>query len=342
MPIQSSDIVFFKSQLISDTPAANGGRRSDVVSADNVAGNSFPDVPQVERIAGVVRKRKFHIRVKTNPSIEMVRNRLFVDAPSSGDDFTLLQAGTFTDTQDQIPNNARFYGLATLKTTAHQGATQIVITLESAAAASYTPIHPNDTLWISNQANITQPGASEYLTVGPNSGDVTYNGADVTINLAAPLTYDWTVGATAIKVASCIVVNSILAAVTTPVVTSTTGTVTAANNLLVNGTGSIEQTWTLTVTNGAAGTFRLDGDTLGSGVATGTTGTDFAPTNAAFSAPYFTLSALAWTGSWSTGDTVVFTTHPADLPYWEVLVVPAGTSSIGNSGSNIALDGESV
>lgn len=92
MPIQASNIKWYKSALIGDaTPSQNGGRLSATESPSNVKGNVFPDVPQSERLAGSTKLRKLFIKIETDPAIEMVNARIFLDAPSPGDDFVLLQ-----------------------------------------------------------------------------------------------------------------------------------------------------------------------------------------------------------------------------------------------------------
>ena len=345
MPIEPANIKWYKPALISNTPAQNGGRLSNTESPTNVKGNVFPDVPQSERVSGSTTLRKMFIKIETDPAIEMVNAQVFFDAPSSGDDFVLLQyTGSQTDTQDQISGSARHYGLGTLRDTVAIGATQIVVTLEHAdmAGASLQPFKPNDTLWISNQVDINGSGNSEYITIGPNAGDVVYSGGECTINLVSGVTFDWTVGGTDIKVSSCFTISSIKPTYASFTVTSTSGVYTDTDNLELNGFGCIEQNWTITITDSGTGAFRLDGDTLGTAVATGTMGSDFSPDNAAFSKPYFTLKSTGWSGTWANNDTITFTTHPAAVPYWEKRIVPAGAASIANTGSQVAISGESA
>ena len=345
MSIQSENIKWYKSALISDiNSSSNGGRMSNIESVTNVKGNAFPDVPQAERAAGSIKMRKFFLKIESDPSVEMVNNNIFIDNPSPGDDYVLLQStGSYTDTQNSIDGGTRHYGIGALKTSVSNGATQIVVTMENVgmSASNLQPFHPGDKLWISNQATISDTGQSEYVTVGGSSGDVSYSGADVTINIPAGVTYDWTASnVTPIKVASVIAVDSIKANYASFTITSAGGTFTQTGNVVLNGHATIDQAWTVTFTSASA--FTLSGDTLGSGITTGTTGGDLAPNNAAFSKPYFTLKAAGWGGTYSTGNTITFTTHPAAVPYWEKRIVPAGASSIANTGSRVAISGESA
>ncbi|MBF0283147.1 MAG: hypothetical protein HQL51_01660 [Magnetococcales bacterium] len=343
MPIQGSDFHVFKSALISNTPAQNGGRMSAVESLTNTKGNLFPDITQSQRVSGVTLVRKRFEKIHTDPAIELVNARAFISTPSTGDDYSLLlHTGSHTDTEDQIPGNQRHFGLGTLKTGVSLGATQLVITLEHAgmAASGLQPFKPGDTLWISNQgSSIHNAGNSEFLTVGPNAGDVSYSGGDVTLNLTVGTTFAWTAGA---YVSSVITVASVKPTWTNLVVTSSAGAFTESNNIVLNGFGAIQQNWTITLTNSVTGAFRLDGDALGTGVATGTMGSDFSPNHPDFSKPYFKIKSTAWSGTWANNDTLTFTTGPAAIPLWHKLIVPAGAASISNTGCNVAVIGESA
>ena len=87
--------------------------------------------------------------------------------------------------------------------------------------------------------------------------------------------------------------------------------------------GTEEDSWTITFTSASA--FSCSGANAGS-VGTGDITTDFSPTNPDTGQPYFTIDKDGWGGSWASGDTVEFDTHPSALPLWLKEVVPAGTS----------------
>ena len=353
MTIHSADIHWYASQHISDTtPSQNGGRLSNTEQVSNVKGNVWPDVPQSERIAGSSKMRKCFIKIHSapaNPAAQMLNAFIFVDQPSPGNDYTmLLYDGSVTNTQDTfLAGTPRYYGAGTLHASASQGATTLVVDMDNAAmgGSSIQPFKPGDTIWVSNQANINASGNSEFLTIA--SGDVSWSGGTATITLVSGTTFAWTVGSTPIIVASCIPVASVQPTVTTPTVTGSAGMYIGGNagsggNITLNGTGAIDQNWTIIITNNATGAFRLDGDTLGTNVATGAIGTNFSPMNAAFSTPYFNLASVGWGGTWANGDTFAFSTTSATAAYWENRIIPPGANSIANTGSRIAISGESA
>jgi len=199
-----------------------------------------------------------------------------------------------------------------------------------------------DTIRITDMATPTSStGNEEELTI---SGTPSVSGNEVTITvaetltngytggtLAAPITYVQSVYAPASDLA-CTVDNW---AETTSAGTydETTYPVTGDN------IGTMEQTWTLEFTD--ATNFTVVGDTIGS-VGSGTTGSDFAPTNSAVSKPYFTLEAAGWGGTWAAGETIVFQTHPSAIAVWETRVVPAAASSMAGNGITAVLEGETV
>ena len=302
----------------------------------NVKQNLFQDVSHVKRLAGDVSKRKLFCKIAEDPWIELVDSDIFLDKLSEGNDCVMLQyTGSQRDYHNSI-SNARYYGISTLKNSVSQSATQIVVTLEHSSIASYQPIKPGDKLWISTQDYISGTGSFEWATVGGSESDVIYSGADVTITIPSGLTYGWTEGA---KVASSFHINSVKPLLTGYSTTSVGGGFVPDNNYTVNGVGTIEQDWTITFTSNAA--FILSGDVIGS-TGTGNTSTNFSPINEAFNKPFFVLNKNGWSGTFSTGDKVYFTTHPASVPIWAVRVVPENSESITISTTSIAISGESA
>jgi hypothetical protein len=60
------------------------------------------------------------------------------------------------------------------------------------------------------------------------------------------------------------------------------------------------------------------------------------------SAPYFTLNTLGWGGTWTSGNTVSFKTHPAAVPIWLRRTVPASAASLSLNTFKIRFDGASA
>jgi len=67
--------------------------------------------------------------------------------------------------------------------------------------------------------------------------------------------------------------------------------------------------------------------TLGSG----TTGSDYSPSNAAVSKPYFTIPAAAWSGTPQAGDTFNFQTHPPARYVWLRNDIPEACGSLSGN-----------
>jgi hypothetical protein len=341
MPISNSDIKWFKSELISDTSAAqNGGYMSNNEIISNTKNNVWPDVTQAERLAGSTKYRKNFIKINSDPSIDLLNTKIFIDAPSIGDDFLVLQYDSNVVTaqvNDQTDlTGFRHYGIGALKTSASIGGTTITVTVENSNAVALSPFDDDDLLWISNQASVADDGDFEYIT----ADTVTYSGSDAIITLTSGLANDWTVGDTPIKVSSVIDVGTVKASYEECFVTSTAGVFDHANGIVLNGTGAIEQLWALVFTSATA--FNLSGTTLGNNIATGSISTDYTYTNTAFNKPYFKLLASAFTGTFAINDVIIFTTHPASVPYWEKRIIPANSNSIANTGSRVAITGESA
>jgi hypothetical protein len=92
--------------------------------------------------------------------------------------------------------------------------------------------------------------------------------------------------------------------------------------------GTVEDDWTLTFTSGS--NFAVSGAYYGS-VGTGSVSSDFNPINPDTGQPYFTIRASGWGGTWQSGESVSFTTHPAALPILLEEEVPAGTEQEPNN-----------
>ena len=69
---------------------------------------------------------------------------------------------------------------------------------------------------------------------------------------------------------------------------------------------------------------------------------DYAPLNPATGTPYFTIKAIAWGSSFQANDTITFATQPAAIPIWYRRQVPAGTFSLANDYTSLAIHGESA
>lgn len=338
MPIIETDFELYRSTLNSDTAAQNGGRVSAAVVFDNVKNNVFGDVPQSLRISGVTRSRKIFWRNRNVAGITLLNPGVFLVNQQPGDDFLWFRAGTHTETEAQLSVSARYYAVATLAGPASVGDSQIQIVLEHASQAAAQPFRVGDTIRLGATVNSGPlAGREEFVVVTTAST----SGSTVTLGLDKPLTYSWSPSIGSPFVSGVYVPGSSLvasAAITQAV--STAGTYSGVG-LAANPRGAVYQTWTLTFTDNA-GNFRLDGDTMGSSIATGSRNSDFAPTAGnPFGYPYFSLAATGWGGTWAQNDSLVIQTTPGDVPIWVTNVVPAGAGSIAGDVSAIRIKGES-
>jgi hypothetical protein len=312
-----------------DTPAANGGRPTASEAVSGVKNVLFPDVSSAERAAGVSRARKVFIAHQADDNGALVSPRISLEGPSEGDDYYLISPGTLTDTEDT--RSGRPYGYGTLASGASAGATSITVTVEHAdyASLSPNPFQVGDLVRVDARATIEDSGLSEYRTVA----SVSYAGATLTLGIDA-LENDYAAGA---HVASVIEPGD-----TAPSAGSVTetGGVTYGGTIAVTSAGAILQTWTITVTDATTGALQVDGDTLGSGVATGAQGADLAPLNPDTNAPYFSLPADGWGGTAADGDSISFTTTPAQIGLWYDHHVPAGAGTLASSSARVCLEAE--
>lgn len=323
MPINNADLIYRRPALLSDaTPAQNGGRMLSSAIVSGVKNNVFPDTRSSERNAGSDVWRKLFVHVASAGNEPLLDTLACVSEASPGDDFTLLYEGTATDTQDQV--SGRPYGLGLVADAAAAGAVELAVQLEGgAAAAALEPIQAGDVLRLSPMSN---PVDLEVAAVVASSGLLT-------IQLAAPLANAVLAGTVA---ASVLQVGTLQASVTAPAITSAAGTLAGIS---ARNRGGVAQAWGLTFTS--ATDFRLDGDTLGGAVATGTTLADFSPANSGTGSPYFVIPAGAWGGAWVAGDTVAFETTPAAAGLWLRRITPAGATRTDNNAIRLLVVGES-
>jgi len=330
MSIIASELVWRQSSVVSDA-AGNGGRITATAIVSAVKNNIFPDVPQAERTAGSTKYRKVFIHVANDADLALVAPKVFVETRTPGDDNVTFFPATQRDTQSGIAGSEQKYGAGVLNAGVSGGATSIAVLTEGAALDCFVS---GMKIRISDKASIDGAGNEEYVTI---NSVPSYVGAVATFDITPALANAYLVTVT--KVASVYEPGDIAATISNWV-ESGTGTYNEATYpVLPDHISTIEQTWTLTFTSATA--FGVVGDTVGS-VGTGNTSGDFAPANASFSKPYFTLRAIGWGGTWTNANTIVFQTHPAAIPLWYRRQVPAGAASLSGNSVIVAVDGESA
>lgn len=329
MPISPPDLKWYKSMTIADS-GANGGRMSAVQSPSGVKNNVLPDVTLTERTAGVTRHRKLFIKVANADNIVLQNARVFVQQATPGQDSVCFFPGTQRDTQAVLTGSERLYGAGKLAAPAPAGSASIQVATEG-AALNY--LRAGDLVRVSDKTGAASPGNEEFRVVQA----VTYAGDVATVSLAEGLAYGYPSDGTVVS--SVYQAGDVGATSTSPAVVSAGGTV-AADGVLGDSIGTVDQDWTLTFTSATA--FTITGDTLGN-VGSGNVTGGAAPANPSFPGrAYFSLPAGAFGGAFATGDTVTFTTRPAAIPVWYKQVVPAGAAAVSGNQVILAVDGESA
>jgi len=336
MPILDNEIIWRPAALMSDVmPAQNGGRMAFAQLVSGVKNNLFPDVSQSERLAGAVKWRKAFIHVNSAQDTALLNVRLFLDSLTPAGDFVVFQPGTQSDTEDQIAG--RPYGIGTLYAPIVGGAAQIQVACEhNAEYATLQPLRVGDVVRVSDRPSTGGAGNEEWVTV---SG-VTYGTDFATVDVSPAVVNSYATSNT--LVSSVLELPSAVAGVTGVSVISGGGSFDSATvgNLVAHNKGAIEENWTLTFTS--ATTFTVSGNTVGTLASPGSVSADYAPLNPATGTPYFTIKAIAWAGTFQMNDTVTFATQPAAIPIWYRRQVPAGTFSLANDFTSLAIHGESA
>lgn len=336
MPILDNEIVWRPAALMSDvTPAQNGGRMTFSQLVSGVKNNLFPDVSQSERLAGAVKWRKAFIHINSAQDTALLNVRLFLDSLTPAGDFVVFQPGTQTDTEDQIVG--RPYGIGTLYAPVVGGATQIQVACEhNAEYATLQPFRVGDVVRVSDRPSTGGAGNEEWVSVT----GIVYGADFATVDISPALANGYATANT--LVSSVLELPSAVASVSGVSVVSAGGSFDFATvgNLVAHNKGAVKENWTLTFTS--ATTFTVSGNTVGTLSAVGSVSADYAPVNPATGTPYFTIKAIAWGGSFQANDTVTFATQPAAIPIWYRRQVPAGTFSLANDYTSLAIHGESA
>ncbi len=332
MSITSPELIWRRPAEVSNL-STNGGRMTAVAVASGVKNNIFPNVPQAERVSGSVTYRKLFIHVANDDSLALIAPKVYVLAPTPGDDRVTLFAGNQTGTQAGITGSEQQYGAGILNANASLGATTCTVLVESAADAIFKS---GMTVRISDRQTVDGVGNEQFLTLSANA---TYAGNVATLTFTAtPLAYNFTTAAPT-YVSSVYTPTDVQATVTDFLLTSASGTFdNVGHPIRPHGVGSVEQLWTVTFSSSTA--YSVTGDVLGS-VGSGNIATDFIPANSSFSKPLFTIPSAAFGGTYTPGDTIQFRTHPAAIPVWYRRTIPAGANSLSANRVSVAVDGES-
>lgn len=309
MAILATEIKTYRSVVVNDT-ASNGGRISTTVEMDGQSNSLWKDVSESQRVSGATQYRKVFIKIDNAGDLALGNVRVGLMTPTAGEDTVVLYTGTEIDTQATVvTTNA--YGAGTLDVSVNAAATSIAVLVEDNAVVLF---RDGDLIRISNKETLSGSGNEEFVRV---LGTPSIAGDVVTIHLATALSNAYTADVS--WVSSMIELGGIASSVDNKVITSLAGTLNAAS-IIPHHIGSISDTITCTFSSSTVFTaVGAVAGPLGSGSINGS----FSPIHPAFSTPFFTIPAVAWGGTWTSGNTAVFQTHPAAKAIWMKRDVPA-------------------
>lgn len=325
----SSDLKVYK--------AKSNGRMSgtDLVTSGALQ-NVFRHVTSAERAAGYFDYVKTFWKVADDSDGTAIDPEIYLDLPtlSLTDYVMMFVMGQRDRVQDIVgystgTDTKRKYGPAFLKNSLTAGATSLTVTVKNAAMASGSDVifATGDKVKVTDKATADAlTGNEEVVTI---TSALTVSDKDVTYTFTPALTNAYTANGVS-RAVSLIKPGDITTSVTTPVKTSTAGTIDFTTYpITLDHIGTVDEDWTLTR---AAGAWTLSGDSLGV-IATGIalTSANYAPSNPDFSKPYQTIDYRALGGTWADGDTITWTTHPAAAGLGQKRVVPAATASLSNN-----------
>lgn len=337
MTVVAGELKGYKSSVITDT-GTNGGRMSSTEIVSGVSNNVFPNVFTADRVAGLTTHRKTFWKVGNDADESLFYPQLWLDIITAGDDWVSYFVGTQRDIQSGIAGTEQKYGVGTLYANVSAAATTITVDTEDATlvtAGNEAIFLAGMKIRITDKDTIIGTGNEEILTIA--SGGVSApTGTRLTLTVTTGLVNGYLIADDA-RVMS-VYEPSTVACSTDNWVENGSGTYDEADYYTNDNIGTVEETWTLTFSS--ATEFGVVGDTIGS-VGTGDVTTEFAPSNADFSKPYFTLDEDGWGGTWTTADTIVWQSHPAAVPIWQKRVVPAGCGSLSGNKTTMVFGGES-
>ncbi|MBF0164831.1 MAG: hypothetical protein HQM01_10090 [Magnetococcales bacterium] len=343
MAILDTDLKLKKSIFVHDG-AGNGGRMDPASTevATDIKNNLLPDIPHAERISGFTRYRKFFVHVAPSANLTLADASVCIERHTPGDDVVVMMSGTQTDIQSDAVAYTRHYGCAPLNANVSSGAVSIQVNVEpgNGASGGREIFKSGDKIRITSRETITSTSGTEDVVRLASTGGVSWSGTVATLSFASGQSLANSYLASVTRVSSLMELGDVAAAVTGWAESSGTGTYDeTAHPVVASSKGSILQTWTVTFTSATA--YSVTGDTVGS-IGTGSVSADFSPSNTNMSAPYFTIPASGFGGTWATGDTITFTTHPAAAPFWLKHVGPPGAGSYSGNTTVLAIFGQSA
>jgi hypothetical protein len=330
MPIARAEHIFRPAKNTTQTTAHGGKMDWDSIITGGVLAGLIADFTESERTAGSTRRYKIFDHVADSENITSGSHLIYLAAQLGGNGFVAnLKTASLTDTWADVSASRR-YGTGKLNTTASAGASTLVIDTDG---ASYNQFQNGDQIIIHNKAGAGETGLDDTTgTIEKHtiSGAPSWNGDEVTVTLAGTLanTYNPTRTVSGNTVYSYVCSHPAATNVSTGLTkqnnTSAAGTLAEAQ-ITVPNIGAVSQTITITFTG--ATTFTAVSDDAGITLASGSTGSTYAPTNPDSGTALISIPAAAWGGTWQSGDSIQLVTTPAAKPVWLEIVCTAGASA---------------
>ena len=110
MPVETNNLVLYKSERLTDT-SDGGGKYSGQVVVDGESNNLFPDVSELDRTMGRVSLRKIYAGINNNDTDSLMGSTVFVSKNPDDPNVSALLFSTrsHTDTRDAAQNRVENY-----------------------------------------------------------------------------------------------------------------------------------------------------------------------------------------------------------------------------------------
>jgi hypothetical protein len=330
MSVVSAELKNYRSSTVSEA-ANNGGLMSDVEVISGVSTNLFSNASSNDRANGATYYRKMFMKVANLANETLIKPRIWQDSNTPGMDRVTFFPCSQRFTQGEVTGVEAQYGMGLLSVGIVANAISLIVEVESGPV----PIFRNGSLIrISDKANPFAVGNEAWVSVDQAP---VVNGNLVTLHVSTPIPSGFLSGS---KVSSVYEAADIKASVVGMTVSSSGGSVPAAwqDHVTLNGIGAQEQNWALNFTSPTA--FDIYGDTLGLVGYGNTSGAT--PPHMGMGQPFFTLLSSLFVGTFVSGDTITFTTHPAATPIMLRRVIPAGSAVVSGNKVDLYMDGEAA
>lgn len=313
--MQNDDLKFYLAKA--------NGRPAAVTTANQIASGArgvvFDKFTSAQLAAGAEKVTKIFARNVNASNETMYGLYLWLDKPTSADDYEWFVIGTQRNVVADLTGSERRYGTAALKTDIGSGVDTGVFTFE-AAALTGAFVDTDDVVLSKKPDGSLDTGTEEWLAV---SGTPPLSGLDATVTFTTDTVSAYTVAEGA-RLSSAYSAGDLEPSVGT-IGGSQSGTIALDDTQIVlDNVGCMEQIITISFP-GTSGTFTVTSDDPDITLASGDTATDYAPLNPANSKPYITIPAAAWSGTPAASDSFTIPTTPPTVPLFVTAKEDAGS-----------------